>query len=124
MCGSYPDFNMTLLWLRTSRLSAVILAFLEHYPGSEIRLENTPVNEPQGKWCTNRRLKATLDFSLKHDGIELLAFHDGPDNMWVHESTRLFVEQLASQRLLRFSMEHRESKRDLIGRILARVFGI
>jgi hypothetical protein len=112
---------MKLLWLRTTRISAVVLAFLERYPECEIKLDGVKMKKPVSEWCTNRRLKSALEFSLCREGVEILVFHDGPTNLWAHEAYKPFVEELHKRKLLRFSEE--QLKPTFLSRLYERIFG-
>jgi hypothetical protein len=115
---------MSLITIETTRYSVVVRKFLEHYPG-EVKLDRAPVQEPSQTWCVNRRLQAAINFSLQHGGIEVLGFHDGPSNMWAHQSALPFVQQLAQEHLLRYSVSPSAppSSPSPFRRFMQRVFG-
>ena len=115
---------MNVLWLQTTRVSAVVAAFVTHYVPAEVRLDKSPVSGAQQTWCTNKQLKRARDLSLVHNGVEMLGFHDGPRNMWAHESTRSFVEQLREQKLLRFSEEKLTVRQGWLSKLVSYVFRV
>ena len=114
---------MRLLWLKTTRVSQLVNAFVAAYPGATILIDHAPETRPAAIWCTNRVLKAARDFSLTSDGVEILAFHDGCRNTWAHESARPLLDQLVSQRLTRYSVEQREPERGLLSLLVKWLFG-
>ena len=114
---------MSLVSIETKRHSAVARKFFERYPGI-VQINRKVVQEPLDIWCTNQRLYNSIDFSLNHDGLEVLGFHDGPSNMWAHESTLPLVQQLAHERFLRFSPGRAAPRpTGFFHRLLSRVFG-
>lgn len=117
--------SVVLVWLHTKRYSAVVRKFLERYPG-HVEVDRKPVHEPVEAWCTNNRLYRAVNFSLVHNGLEVLGFHDGPSNMWAHESATPFVEQLARERLLRFTVARGPSplpRTGIFHQVIRRLFG-
>lgn len=115
---------MKVLWLRTTRVSAVIAAFVARYAPAEVKLDKAPVSGAQETWCTNSQLKRARDLSLVHNGVEVLGFHDGPRNMWAHESVRPFVEELRERKLLRFSEEQVTLRQGWLSKLVSYVFGV
>jgi len=114
---------MSLVSIETTRYSAVAREFVERYPGI-IQIDRKVVQEPLDSWCTNQRLCDSIDFSLVHRGLEVLGFHDGPRNMWAHESTLPLVQQLAHERFLRFRLGRSPPRpTGFLHRLLSRVFG-
>lgn len=98
--------------------------FLERCPCT-VRINRKVAVEPPDAWCTNERLRSFVDFALLHGAVEVLGFHDGPNNMWADDSALTLVQQLAQERLLRFSgpNEVAPSPRGFLHRLLSRVFG-
>ena len=88
--------------LKTTRYSTVVAAFVERYPDAEARLDKRRVAGPVASWCTNAALREAVDFSLTLGDDELLGFHDGPRNMWASSEALPLVDELASQRVLRY----------------------
>ena len=114
---------MSLVSIQTTRHSAIVRKFLERYPGS-VKINRKVVQEPPDAWCTNKRLYNSIDFALVHGGVEVLGFHDGPRNMWAHETTLPLVEQLARERMLRFTVVREvPPPHGFIHWLLSRVFG-
>lgn len=115
---------MHLVSLRTKRYSAVVRRFYERYPGA-VKINHKVVQEPLDVWCTNKRLYNSINFCLVHGGLEVLGFHDGPRNLWAHQSTLPLVQQLAHEHVLRFDGPYEASPppTSFLNRLLARVFG-
>ena len=90
--------------IETTRYSATVRAFVEEYPSAVSRLDNCVMHESPDIWCVNSKLKSALDYSLTENNATLLAFHDGPRNMWASMGTLPLVQSLADQKLLRFNM--------------------
>lgn len=93
-----------MLTIETRRYSAVVEAFVERYPSAIPELNKRPVQTATNQWCTNATLKAAIDFSLKNGTVEILGFHDGPNNMWASDDALPLVEELAERKVLRYSV--------------------
>ena len=102
-----------LFSLRTTRVASVVKAFVGAHPGAAVRVDLKPEVRPVEVWCTNRLLKSARDFSLAHNEVELLGFHDGYKNMWAHESTQALLDNLVSQRLTRYTVTPESEGRSL-----------
>ena len=103
----------------TTRYSAVVAAFVERYPEAVAKLDKQPATAPVAQWCTNASLLGAIDFSLRQGNTELLAFHDGPRNMWASPEALGLVEELAVKRILRFTV-HAPRPPSLIARLFGR----
>lgn len=99
-------------------------AFVDQYQPASIELDKRPISEPKDEWCTNNRLRTARDFSMTHNSIEILGFHDGPSNMWAHESTLAFVEELKAKKMLRYSVTQQDNKPGWLSKVVQRVFGV
>ena len=92
-----------MLTLETTRYSAVIKAFMAHYPLAVVTINHKPPEGDIETWCTNSTLKFARDFLLTVEGRIILAFHDGPIDMWAVDDALPLVEKLAAEKLLHFS---------------------
>lgn len=109
---------MTMVTIDTTRYSAVVAAFVERYPEAVAQLDKRPQVGLVSQWCTNASLLGATDFSLQQGGAELLAFHDGPRNMWASSAALGLVEELAARHVLRFQVASSRPPS-----LLARLFG-
>lgn len=109
---------MAMVSIDTTRYSAVVAAFAERYPGAVPKLDRRPQTGAVSQWCTNVSLLGAIDFSLRQGSTELLAFHDGPRNMWASSEALGLVEELAAKQVLRFRLVAPRSPS-----LLARLFG-
>ncbi|MCH7797112.1 MAG: hypothetical protein IID28_01540 [Planctomycetes bacterium] len=96
--------------IETRRYSTVVRRILDRYNKDvQISIDGRHYKESDipdllKSWCTNRNLKKTIDFSLSCNDTPLFGFHDYPFGcFWVAETERLFVEQLADEKLLRIA---------------------
>ena len=105
--------------IETTRYSHVVQTFLAAFPDARAYLDKREQTTHGGSWATNSALLSAIDFTLVLNGVELLAFHDGPKNMWASAEAQSVVESLAEQKVLRF---HRAKVRQsFFRRLLARV---
>lgn len=104
--------------IRTTRYSQVVAAFVERYPDAKASLDKEITTGPLEAWCTNARLLKAIDFSLHRGKVELLGFHDGPQNMWASIEALPLVEELAAKQVLRFTVQPENGPS-----LLARLFG-
>lgn len=89
-----------MIAIETSRYSEVIKAFIEKFPSAEAKLDGErPTGEP-ASWCTNARLKATIEFSLVDQGKEILGFRNGPWNMTAADEALPLLQALAEMKIL------------------------
>jgi hypothetical protein len=88
----------------TTRYSTVVAAFVERYPEAVAKLDKHTQTDPISRWCTNAALLGAINFSLYQGNRELLAFHDGPRNMWASTEALALVEELAANHVLRFTV--------------------
>jgi hypothetical protein len=107
-----------MVTIETTRYSAVVAAFAERYPEAVAELDGEPQARPVSQWCTNAALSHAINFSLRRSATELLAFHDGPRNMWASDEALALVQELAAKRVLRFNVSKPRSPS-----LLARLFG-
>jgi len=91
-----------MLTIRTTRYSKVVSTFVGRYPDAEVRIDKKPPSAPLASWCTNAVLRQAINFSLRRGQVELLGFHDGPDNMWADTEAAALIEELALQKVLRY----------------------
>lgn len=91
-----------MIAIHTTRYSAVVAAFVQRYPQATARLDQQIQTAALATWCTNRTLRSAIDFTLVHNKIELLGFHDGPRHMWAAMEALALVEELAARKMLRF----------------------
>ncbi len=110
-CGS------EMINIETTRYSATVRAFVEEYPSAVSMLDDRVMHESPDKWCVNSNLKSAIDFSLTENGSTLLAFHDGPRNMWASMGTLPLVQSLADQKLLRFNLRRTTTVRSALNPI-------
>ena len=108
-----------MVTIDTTRFSAVVAAFVERYPDAVARLDKQPQGGPVSQWCTNASLRHAIDFSLRHGELELLAFHDGPRNMWASTAALGLIEELAAKQVLRFKVS-KPRPPSLLARVLGR----
>ena len=87
--------------IETTRYAEVVRAFAAAFPNAVAQLDRKTPAGGISKWCTNANLKATNNFSLIHNGIEVLGFHDGPQNMWASDETLHLLNELAARKVLR-----------------------
>ena len=107
-----------MVTIDTTRYSAVVAAFVERYPDAVAKLDKQPQTSSLSRWCTNASLSHAIDFSLRQGNTELLAFHDGPRNMWASTEALALVEELAAKQVLRFKVSPPRPPS-----LLARLFG-
>ncbi len=112
-----------LFFLRTTRVASVVKAFVVAHPDAAVKVDLKPEVRAIDAWCTNQRLKSARDFSLTHNEVELLGFHDGYKNMWAHESTQPLLDSLVSQRVTRYTVTRQSEGRGLFSRVLEWLFG-
>lgn len=105
--------------IETTRYSHVIQAFLAAFPDARAYLDKREQTTASGNWATNKALLGAIDFSLVLNDVELLAFHDGPKNMWASTEAQSVIESLAEQKVLRY--RRAKPKQSLFRRFLARV---
>jgi hypothetical protein len=109
---------VTMVTIDTTRYSAVVAAFVERYPDAVAHLDKRPQTGLVSQWGTNASLLGAIDFSLRQGSTELLAFHDGPRNMWASPAALRLLEELAANRVLRFQVAASRPPS-----LLARLFG-
>ncbi len=107
-----------MVTIDTTRFSAVVAAFVDRFPEAVPMLDKKPQHGPVTEWCTNATLRNAIDFSLRQGKHELLAFHDGPRNMWGSTEALEVVEELSTKHVLRFSTTEPRPPS-----LLARLFG-
>ena len=113
---------MKLIGIQTTRYSAVMKRILGAY-GTDVEIliryqrarpdtfRDADVPQLLENWCTNDRVKKTLQFNLKQNGVELFGFHDHPDNLWADISVLPFVQDMATDKMIRYDVsEVREPK--------------
>ena len=88
--------------IHTTRYSKVVSAFIDRYPDAEAKLDKQKPDGQLKSWCTNAALLKAIDFSLRRGQVELLGFHDGPQNMWASTESMPLVEELANKQVLRY----------------------
>ncbi|MDO4769773.1 MAG: hypothetical protein Q4A11_05335 [Brachymonas sp.] len=93
-----------MIAIHTTRCSAVVAAFVQRYPQAVARLDKQIQTAELSTWCTNRVLRSAIDFTLVHNKVELLGFHDEPRHMWAAMETLALVEELAARKMLRFEV--------------------
>jgi len=107
----------TVLSIDTTRHSRVVLAFIAAFPDARAYLDRKEQTTSNPAWATNKALRGAIDFTLVRDGVELLAFHDGPGNMWASAEALPLVQSLAEQKVLRF--QHASVRPSLFRRLLS-----
>ena len=105
--------------IETTRYSHVVQAFVAAFPDARAYLDKKEQPAASGNWATNEALLGAIDFTLVLNGVELLAFHDGPKNMWASAEAQSVVESLAEQKVLR--SRRAKARQSLFRRLLARV---
>jgi hypothetical protein len=105
--------------IETTRYSHVVQAFLAAFPDARAYLDKREQTTAGENWATNKALLGAIDFSLVLNGVELLAFHDGPKNMWASPEAQSVIESLAEQKVLRF--RRAKVRKSLFRRLLASV---
>jgi hypothetical protein len=96
--------------IETTRYSTLMKRIFEEYNENiEIHIDGSRYTEKDIPkllewWCNNKTIKATVDFTLSRDGVRIFSFHDSPDDFWAAISERLFVEQLAKEKIIRFKL--------------------
>ena len=96
-----------MLSIKTTRYAALIKRiFLAYNDNVEIYIDGGRYTEKDIPnllewWCYNKTIKATLDFTLKQNGVAIFGFHDTPDEFWAAMSERVFIEQLAKEKIVR-----------------------
>jgi hypothetical protein len=108
-----------VLSIKTTRYSHVVKAFVEAFPDARAYLDKKEHATSTGDWVTNKALLSAIDFALVRNGVELLAFHDGPKNMWASSESRSVVQSLAEQKVLRF--QQARVRQSLLRRLLRRL---
>ena len=102
--------NDSHIYISTTRYSTLIKRICEEYnenieiyiDGSRYTGEEIP--KMLEWWCKNKTIMATIDFTLSRNGVDLFGFHDSPEEFWAVMSERLFVEQLAKEKIIRFKI--------------------
>ena len=94
--------KMEYLEIDTTKYSAVIRAAVDAHPNAVILINKVTATESIEEWCTNKKLKEYIDFSINEGGRVLWSYHDHPVNMLVVASELPLVERLKSEKLLRF----------------------
>ena len=102
--------------VRTRRYSTVVQAFAESYPQAVATLDGR-IQEGTATWATNAALKGSIDFSLIHNGEELLGFHDGPMNLTASPEALPLIRVLATQGVLRYELTY--SRQSIFSRLKA-----
>jgi hypothetical protein len=110
--------KMKLIWIETTRHSSVVKEFALKFPEAKARLDGQLQVAPLEEWCTNKRLREAINFSLNKEDEDIMGFHDDPRNMWASENTLLFIEELKAQGLLRYSLVENQPRHGIFKRVL------
>ncbi|WP_027710087.1 hypothetical protein [Zooshikella ganghwensis] len=108
---------MEYLEINTTKYSTVIRAAMDAHPKAEVLINNVAATGSIEEWCTNKRLKEYINFSINVGGSELWSYHDHPANLLVVASELPLVEKLASSNLLRFKEAAFSEQKTLLQRI-------
>ncbi|MGZ0079696.1 hypothetical protein [Methylomonas sp. YC3] len=98
---------MNGFWITTKQPSAVVRRLLESHPTEvEVRVDRKRYSDSDlpwllKQWCTNRNIRSTNTFEIKHRGEPVFGFHDDINEAWATESERETVEQLVRERVVR-----------------------
>ncbi len=108
-----------IISIETTRFSELLKRILNLYNKNvQIRIDQKSFNEKDieyllNTWCTNKNIKSTVFFNLKQNDEELFGFFDHPYNFWADVSMLPFIEELANEKIIRFSIL-RQKKSKLI----------
>ena len=97
--------------IETRRYSTLIKRIFEEYNKNVVinidgaRYDENDIPKLLNEWCTNNRIKSTLDFSLYKNGVLLFGFHDDPGDFYAAMSELEFIERLASEKIIRFKKQ-------------------
>jgi hypothetical protein len=97
-----------MIWITTSKHSTLFRRiFAAYHSGVEVRIDGRSygegdLGELSSRWCTNRAIRGTRDFTLLRGGKELFSFHDGPTHLWAAHSELRFVRELREDRIVRY----------------------
>jgi hypothetical protein len=109
---------MKLIWIDTRRHSAVVKAFVLKHPAAKAELDGIVQVDPLAGWCTKKRLRNAINFFLKTEQEEIIGFHDGPWNIWANESELPLIEELKTQKPLRYSIAETQPRQSIIKQVL------
>ena len=96
-----------LIWITTSRYSAVFRTILSSYRNDvsiKVNGLNCTADDLISDWCKNSKIKGTRDFELWSQGRHIFGFHDGPANFWAQPSELSFVDDLKQKKLVRYQV--------------------
>jgi len=114
----YGYYMGDVIWIKTHRYSEFLKRlFAEYNENIEIEIGGRLYAEKDihnliKDWCTNQNIRKTIDFTLKKNGTPLFGFHDTPDDFWAAMSERPFIEQLASEKIVRYKVSQIGYKRN------------
>jgi len=115
-----PEENR-FIWLKTTRYSTVIRAFVERYPDAVVKLNRQLESRSPDEWCTKKILAGLIDFSLSANDNDILSFHDNSREMYVSIDQLPFVKELAAKKMVRYEISKVQKRKP---GWLARIFGI
>jgi len=97
-----------LISIHTKRYSVFMRRLLEEYSQDTTavvdrkRFASSDFPQLISTWCTNAQIRATRDFKLLRGHTEIAGFHDTPDDMYIVATELPFVQQLASEKIIRY----------------------
>jgi hypothetical protein len=102
--------RVELIDVRTTRYSEFFKRLLDKYAdGATVEIDGNRYSSSDfpkliRDWCTNAKIRETRNFGLSRNGTEIFGFHDHPSELWAAISELPFVEQLASEGIVRFGI--------------------
>src|SRR6266581_6882322 len=97
-----------LLWITTTRLSAVVGAILDQYGPTSVvevdgkRYSGDAVSALKREWCSNAKIRGTGWFRVTRDETALFGFDCSYQDFWAKPSEQPFLDELRARQLLRF----------------------
>lgn len=93
--------------IKTRRYSTLARRILNEYDNIIVNMDGAIYTDEDianlKQICTNKRLKATLDFLVTREDKTLFGFHDYPSGFfWANISELEFIVQLARENILRY----------------------
>lgn len=107
--------------MRTTKASAVVREFLKRYPDGIVKLDNKLETRQADEWCTNKKLKSLINFSIAYNNKDVLMFHDDSRELWTPIEELPYVKELESKKMVRYEIcKKAESMTGILTRLFKR----
>jgi hypothetical protein len=99
-----------LISIKTKKYSKLFSEFFNKYKDNfSLNIDGNIYNENNLNYileniCTNKFLKSTRNLILKRDNLEILGFHDNPNETWIILSELNFIKLLSDKGIVRFKI--------------------